>query len=133
MTLLNRILLPVLLILNSHLIANDTLVNEFGINGKTWKNLPKGTQSLIISSYLKGVSAGYTTSLIYTKELKKIKKIEFLQMMDSYTKIIPNKSLEDHHKNIATFYASKKNKEKDLFQAIWYSVKIEPYNDLKED
>ncbi|RAP33744.1 hypothetical protein DID80_07870 [Candidatus Marinamargulisbacteria bacterium SCGC AAA071-K20] len=110
-------------ILATSLNAAESHSTEFGINGKTWRKLPKGTQSLIISSYLKGVSAGYTTALIYSRELQQIEKIEFLQMMDNYSNVIPNKTLEEHHYNIDEFYSQKENKKKDLFQAIWFSVK----------
>jgi hypothetical protein len=119
---MKKLILTILIattLLTSTLFAN----NEFGITGKQWKKISKGTQSLIVSSYLKGVSAGYTTALIYTRELNHIEKVEFLQMSDDYKNVIPNKDLNVHIKNINKFYKVKENKNKDLFLAIWNSVK----------
>jgi hypothetical protein len=108
------------------LLSTPQNPSEFGINGKEWKKLPGSMKTIIVASYIKGFRTGYHMPLMYMEAQGSIDIHIQEQMFETYSFIVPEKEIDDYVIGVTHFYSSKKNKEKDLLEAIWYSIKDDP-------
>jgi hypothetical protein len=114
------------LTLSFPLFANPQSPSEFGITGKEWKKLPDSMKTIIVASYIKGFRTGYHMPLMYMEVQGMINIQTQEHMFETYSFVVPEKEVDDYVTGVTHFYSSKKNKNKDLLEAIWYSIKDDP-------